>query len=58
MLGVAYEVGAILSEEIKLPEISYTESTEKAEDVLKLRIDALEENPMYVAKVVKKCQNR
>ena len=27
--------------------------TEKAEDVLKLRIDAKEENPMYVAKVVK-----
>ena len=53
MLGVAYEVGAILSKEIKLPEILYTESTEKAEDVLKLRIDALEENPMYVAKVVK-----
>lgn len=53
MLGVAYEVGAILSEEIKLPEISYTESAEKAEDMLKLRIDALEENPMYVAKVIK-----
>ena len=54
MLGVAYEVGAILSEDIKLPEINlYGESSEKAEDVLKLRIDAMEENPMYVAKVVK-----
>ncbi len=53
MLGVAYEVGAILSKEVKLPEIAYEESTEKAEDLLKLRIDAKEENPMYVAKVVK-----
>ena len=53
MLGVAYEVGAILSKEVELPEITYKESAEKAEDLLKLRIDAKEENPMYVAKVVK-----
>ena len=53
MLGVAYEVGAILSQGIELPKIAYTEASEKAEDVLKLRIDAIEENPMYVAKVVK-----
>lgn len=53
MLGVAYEVGAILSQGIQLPETTYTESAEKAEDVLKLRIDALADNPMYVAKVVK-----
>ncbi len=56
MLGVAYEVGAILSEEVALPEITYKESSEKAEDVLKLRIDAKEENPMYIAKVVKNVQ--
>ncbi|KXH87254.1 phenylalanine--tRNA ligase subunit beta [Sporosarcina sp. HYO08] len=53
MLGVAYEVGAILSQGIVLPEVSYTESAERAEDVLKLRVDAIEDNPMYVAKVVK-----
>lgn len=53
MLGVAYEVGAILSKEIKLPEISYEASSEKAADYLKLTIDAPEDNPMYVAKVVK-----
>ncbi|MGE7624192.1 phenylalanine--tRNA ligase subunit beta [Viridibacillus sp. NPDC096237] len=53
MLGVAYEVGAILSEDIKLPELDYTESAEKATDYLKLRVDAPAENPMYVAKVVK-----
>jgi len=53
MLGVAYEVGAILSEEIKYPEIAYSTSSEKAEDLLKLRVEDLQANPMYVAKVVK-----
>lgn len=53
MIGVGYEVGAILSQDIKLPEISYETSTEKASDLLKLTIDAIDENPMYVAKVIK-----
>ena len=53
MLGVAYEVGAILSEEIKYPEISYQTASEKAQDYLKLRVEDLQANPMYVAKVVK-----
>lgn len=56
MLGVAYEVGAILSEEVKLPKIEYTPSAEKAEDVLSLKVEAVEDNPMYVAKVVKNVQ--
>ncbi|QPQ34752.1 phenylalanine--tRNA ligase subunit beta [Lysinibacillus sp. JNUCC-52] len=53
MLGVAYEVGAILSEEVKYPEIEYHTSSEKAGDLLKLRVEDLQANPMYVAKVVK-----
>ena len=53
MLGVAYEVAAILSEDVTLPEVAYTASTEKAADVLKLRVDAIDANPMYAAKVVK-----
>ncbi|MEY9975150.1 phenylalanine--tRNA ligase subunit beta [Lysinibacillus sp. RC79] len=53
MLGVAYEVGAILSEEVKYPEIAYSTSSEKAKDMLKLRVEDLQANPMYVAKVVK-----
>ncbi|MEK4521463.1 phenylalanine--tRNA ligase subunit beta [Psychrobacillus sp. FSL W7-1493] len=56
MLGVAYEVGAILSEDMKYPEAAYTESNEKAENYLKLRVDAIEENPLYIAKVVKNVQ--
>ncbi|MBS7345891.1 MAG: phenylalanine--tRNA ligase subunit beta [Caryophanon sp.] len=53
MLGVAYEVAAILSEDVTLPEVAYTASTEKAADVLKLRVDAIDANPMYAAKVIK-----
>ncbi|MBT2569230.1 phenylalanine--tRNA ligase subunit beta [Planococcus sp. ISL-110] len=53
MIGVAYEVGAILSEEVKLPEISYTEAVDTAASMLTLNVDAPEANPLYVAKVVR-----
>lgn len=53
MLGVAYEVGAILSKEVNLPEITYETSNEKAEDYIKVTVEAKEENPLYAAKVVK-----
>lgn len=53
MLGVAYEVAAILSTDVKLPEINYTTSTEKAQDKLKLRVEDTSVNPLYAAKVVK-----
>lgn len=53
MLGVAYEVAAILSTDVKLPEISYTASTEKAQDKLNLRVEDTTVNPLYAAKVVK-----
>lgn len=53
MLGVAYEVGAILSEDMKYPKIQYSSSTEVAKNVLKLSIEDMDANPMYVAKIVK-----
>ena len=53
MLGVAYEVGAILEEEVKLPEITYKEAEDKASAMLTLNIDSPEANPLYVAKVVR-----
>ncbi|MFD1030435.1 phenylalanine--tRNA ligase subunit beta [Metaplanococcus flavidus] len=53
MLGVAYEVGAILEEEVKLPEITYNEVEDKASSMLTLNIDSPEDNPLYVAKVVR-----
>ncbi|MCP2035129.1 phenylalanyl-tRNA synthetase beta chain [Planomicrobium sp. HSC-17F08] len=53
MLGVAYEVGAILSEDVKLPESSYTEAADSAESMLSLNVDSPEANPLYVAKVIR-----
>src|SRR5690606_2148605 len=53
MLGTAYVLAAILYQDVKLPEIEYTASAEKAEDVLKLTVEDKEANPMYAAKVVK-----
>ncbi|RHW33441.1 phenylalanine--tRNA ligase subunit beta [Lysinibacillus yapensis] len=52
MLGVAYEVAAILSQEVNLPEIQYNTTSEKAEDYIQVRVEA-KENPLYAAKVVK-----
>jgi phenylalanyl-tRNA synthetase beta chain len=53
MLGVAYETAAILDRDVRLPEMENTESSEKAEDVVSVRIEAPEDNPLYTAKVIK-----
>ena len=53
MLGVAYEVAAILGRDVKLPETSLEPSTEKAADYVKVVVEAKEDNPLYVAKMIK-----
>jgi phenylalanyl-tRNA synthetase beta chain len=53
MLGVAYEVAAILGREVKLPEANISENQEKASDYISISVDAKEENPLYVGKVIK-----
>lgn len=53
MLGVAYEVAAILGREVKLPEIPIKTIEEKASDYIAVKVEAKEENPLYVAKVIK-----
>jgi phenylalanyl-tRNA synthetase beta chain len=53
MLGVAYEVAAILGREVKFPEANVTEAKEKAADYISISVDAKEENPLYVGKVIK-----
>lgn len=53
MLGVAYEVGAILGRDVKWPAVDRQESTEKASDYISVQVDAPEDNPLYIAKVVK-----
>ena len=53
MLGVAYEVGAILGREVKWPEISTEEASEKATDFINIKVENPEDNPLYIAKVIK-----
>jgi phenylalanyl-tRNA synthetase beta chain len=53
MLGVAYEVAAILGREVKLPETHLQPSNEKASDYVKIVVEAKEDNPLYVAKIIK-----
>ncbi|SDB95041.1 phenylalanyl-tRNA synthetase beta subunit [Pelagirhabdus alkalitolerans] len=53
MLGVAYEVAAILDEEVKLPLIELDESNEKATDYIDVDVQAKEDNPYYGAFMVK-----
>ncbi|MGG3798345.1 phenylalanine--tRNA ligase subunit beta [Metabacillus fastidiosus] len=53
MLGVAYEVAAILGRDVIYPEISYETASEKASDYIQVNVEAKEDNPLYVAKVIK-----
>ncbi|MFP5114474.1 phenylalanine--tRNA ligase subunit beta [Bacillaceae bacterium C204] len=53
MLGVAYEVAAILGREVKLPETHLQPSNEKASDYVKIVVETKEDNPLYVAKIIK-----
>ena len=53
MIGVAYEVGAILNRPVKLPAPTYTEAAEKAADYINVTVEATEDNPIYIAKVIK-----
>ncbi|KON91153.1 phenylalanyl-tRNA synthase subunit beta [Rossellomorea marisflavi] len=53
MLGVAYEVAAILDRDVKLPEPSVSGSGEKASDYVSVRVEAKEDNPLYGAKIIK-----
>ncbi|WP_066311401.1 phenylalanine--tRNA ligase subunit beta [Bacillus sp. FJAT-29814] len=53
MLGVAYEVAAILGREVKLPDTALEPISEKAADYVKINVDAKEDSPLYVAKMIK-----
>ncbi|WP_251549494.1 phenylalanine--tRNA ligase subunit beta [Neobacillus muris] len=53
MLGVAYEVAAILGREVKLPKTNLEPSGEKASDYVQVIVEAKEDNPLYAAKVIK-----
>lgn len=53
MLGVAYEVAAIYGREVKLPSIDLQEGTEKTSNYISVNVEAKEQNPLYIAKMVK-----
>lgn len=53
MLGVAYEVAAILGKEVKLPKPEVSSVNEKASDYISVTVEDPEDNPLYVAKVIK-----
>jgi phenylalanyl-tRNA synthetase beta chain len=53
MLGVAYEVAAILDREVKLPQTELSEGSEKASDYVSVKVEAKEDNPLYGAKIIK-----
>ncbi|MCM3065021.1 phenylalanine--tRNA ligase subunit beta [Priestia flexa] len=53
MLGVAHEVAAILNREVKYPEVEFQETEEKASDYISVVVEAKEDNPLYVARMVK-----
>ncbi|MFX3623967.1 MAG: phenylalanine--tRNA ligase subunit beta [Ectobacillus sp.] len=53
MLGVAYEVAAILGREVKLPKAELVEVSEKTSDYISVKVEAPEQNPLYIAKMVK-----
>ncbi|WP_010099079.1 phenylalanine--tRNA ligase subunit beta [Ornithinibacillus scapharcae] len=53
MLGVAYEVGALLDKPVKLPSEEIKASNEKAEDYISVKVESEELNPYYGAFVIK-----
>lgn len=53
MLGVAYEVAALLDKEVKFPNVEVEEAAERAEDWITVSIEAKEDNPIYIARIVK-----
>lgn len=53
MLGVAYEVAAILDTEVKLPQTDYPAASEQASDYISVKIEDQEANPLYTAKSLK-----
>ncbi|MDM5208719.1 phenylalanine--tRNA ligase subunit beta [Cytobacillus kochii] len=53
MLGVAYEVAAILGKDVKLPQPRVETVSERAADYITVNVEAADDNPLYVAKVIK-----
>lgn len=53
MIGVAYEVAAVLSKDVKLPAVDYPKAAEKASDYVSVKVENSEDAPLYTAKIIK-----
>ncbi|TKD70367.1 phenylalanine--tRNA ligase subunit beta [Pseudalkalibacillus hwajinpoensis] len=53
MIGVAYEVGAVLNRSIDLPSPELVRTEESAEDYVSLHVENEDDNPYYGATVIK-----
>ncbi|PLS16936.1 phenylalanine--tRNA ligase subunit beta [Bacillus sp. M6-12] len=53
MLGVAYEVAAILRRDVNWPESNTVQASEKASEYISVSVEAKEDAPLYTAKVIK-----
>ncbi|MCM3215125.1 phenylalanine--tRNA ligase subunit beta [Niallia taxi] len=53
MIGVAYEVAAVLSKDVKLPAVDYPKAAEKAADYVSVKVENSEDAPLYTAKIIK-----
>lgn len=53
MLGVAYEAGAILNREVREPSPAIVPVKEKAEDYVRVKVEATDVNPYYGATMIR-----
>ncbi|MGO4888651.1 phenylalanine--tRNA ligase subunit beta [Anaerobacillus sp. MEB173] len=53
MIGVAYEVGAILGRDIKIEDVKVPQGNEVASDYISVKVEASDDNPYYGARVIK-----
>lgn len=53
MLGVAYEVAAILDQEVRLPDETVETANESAQDYISVEVEAPDLNPYYGAFIIK-----
>lgn len=53
MIGVAYEVGALFDESVTLPNVTLETNDEKADDYIRVKVEAETDNPYYGAMIIK-----
>ncbi|MFC5712724.1 phenylalanine--tRNA ligase subunit beta [Thalassorhabdus alkalitolerans] len=53
MIGVAYEMAALLDRQVKLPDTTHHEDEEKTSNFVSVEVENGEDNPYYGAKVIK-----